>query len=370
MVKRVLQPFGRGDTYRALVFYVAQLVLGVAGLTLLVAGWPITLVFAITPLVIPLLIGLRGAVGLLARAEASVAGDLLGAQVNTPILSGGRGFWNRGLAVLRDPAFWKQQVHLLLAWPIALVPLTVLSLALELISLPVWYRWTDSTDVFGSRVGSFAETLPFFALGVGLLFGLAHLLGPMAALSRKLATALLGTDGPVAAGDRRPPEAGAHDRVFGGDERRRPARRDLGADHARRLLLADLAPAGPVARGRDPRRGHPRAREPGAGAARGGKQGAGDPDRRVGRDRGLSHRRLGDHDARILLAGVARPRAGSGRRPPRGRRLCGPLPSDRDPRGHAGGGGRRAGDGASAHRARPARRRPGAPRRARDEPRP
>src|SRR5215210_274595 len=197
MVKRVLQPFGRGDTYRALVFYVAQLVLGVAGLTLLVAGWPITLVFAITPLVIPLLIGLRGAVGLLARAEASVAGDLLGAQVNTPILSGGRGFWNRGLAVLRDPAFWKQQVHLLLAWPIALVPLTVLSLALELISLPVWYRWTDSTDVFGSRVGSFAETLPFFALGVGLLFGLAHLLGPMAALSRKLATALLGTDGPV-----------------------------------------------------------------------------------------------------------------------------------------------------------------------------
>ena len=88
---RVLQPFRQRATYRALVFYVAELVLGVAGFTLLVAGWPITLVCAITPLVIPLLIGLRAAVGLLARAEASVARDLLGARAQTPIMSGGRG---------------------------------------------------------------------------------------------------------------------------------------------------------------------------------------------------------------------------------------------------------------------------------------
>ena len=194
---RVLQPFRQRATYRALVFSVAELVLGVAGFTLLVAGWPITLVCAITPLVIPLLIGLRAAVGLLARAEASVARDLLGARARTPIMSGGRGFWDRGAAVLRDPAFWKQQVHLLLAWPIALVPLTVLSFALQMISVPVWYRWAESADVFGSQVDSFAETLPYFALGVGLLVGLAHLLGPLAALSRKLATALLGSDGPV-----------------------------------------------------------------------------------------------------------------------------------------------------------------------------
>ena len=197
MITRLFQPLGRIETYRALLYYVAGLGLGLAGFTLLVAGWPITLCFAITPLVIPLLIGLRGGVGLLARAEAFLARDLLGARTQTPMLSGGRGFWNRGVAVLRDQAFWKQQVHLLIAWPIALVPLALLSLALELISLPVWYRWADSTDVFGRSVDTFAEAMLFFVLGLASLVGLAHLLGPMAALSRRLAAALLGAEGPA-----------------------------------------------------------------------------------------------------------------------------------------------------------------------------
>jgi signal transduction histidine kinase len=195
---RLLRPFRRVETYRALLFYIAELGLGVAGFTLLVAGWLVTLCCVITPLVIPLLIGLRGGVGLLARAEASLARDLLGARTRTPVGSGGRGFWNRGVAVLRDPAFWKQQLHLLVAWPIALVPLAVLSWALELISLPIWYRWVDSADVVGLfEVDSFVETLPFLVLGVALLVAVAHLLGPMAWLSRRLATALLGTDAPV-----------------------------------------------------------------------------------------------------------------------------------------------------------------------------
>jgi signal transduction histidine kinase len=195
---RLFHPFRRAETYRALLFYVAQLALGLIGFTLLVAGWPITLVFAITPLVVPLLVGLRLAVGGLARAEASIARDLIGARTRTPVSSPASGFWYRGLAVLRDPAFWKQQVHLVLAWPIALVPLAVLSFALQLISLPVWYRWADSTDVFGRAVDTFAESLVFCALGLALLVALAHLLGPLASLSRRLATALLGSETPPA----------------------------------------------------------------------------------------------------------------------------------------------------------------------------
>src|SRR4029453_8955757 len=165
LTMRLFQPFRRAETYRALLFYVAQLALGLIGFTLLVAGWPITLGFAITPLVVPLLVGLRLAVGGLARAEASIARDLIGARTRTPVSSPASGFWYRGLAVLRDPAFWKQQVHLVLAWPIALVPLAVLSFALQLISLPVWYRWADSTDVFGRAVDTFAESLVFCAMG-------------------------------------------------------------------------------------------------------------------------------------------------------------------------------------------------------------
>jgi signal transduction histidine kinase len=195
MTTRLLRPFRRGETYRALLFYVVELGLGLAGFTLLVAGWPVTLVFAITPLIVPLLIGLRGGVGLLARAEAAVARDLLGTRTRTPVMSPAAGFWNRGFAVIRDPAFWKQQAHLLLAWPMALVPLALLYWALELITLPIWYRWVDSADALGFfEVDRFVETLPFVGLGLALLVGVAHLLGPLARLSRKLATILLGTD--------------------------------------------------------------------------------------------------------------------------------------------------------------------------------
>jgi signal transduction histidine kinase len=196
---RLLAPFRSADTYRAALYYLVQLLLGVAGFTLLCAGWPVTLCFAITPLVVVLLVGLRLGVGLLARAQASVARDLLGARARTPLSTPASGFWNSGFAVLRDPAFWKQQAHLLLAWPVALVPLALLSVAGQLVSLPIWYRWVDSADAFGLwEVDSFAEAVPALALGLVLLVAVAHLLGPLSSLSRRLATALLGTGEPPA----------------------------------------------------------------------------------------------------------------------------------------------------------------------------
>jgi hypothetical protein len=76
-MSRLLKPFVSSETYRALLFYGATLGVGIAGFVLLLAGWPITLVLAITPLVVPLLIGLRAAVGGLAFAQASLARNLL-----------------------------------------------------------------------------------------------------------------------------------------------------------------------------------------------------------------------------------------------------------------------------------------------------
>jgi signal transduction histidine kinase len=193
---RLLAPFVRGETYRAVLFYLAELVLGTAGFALLVAGWAITLCFSITPLVVPLLIGLLFGVAMLAHAEAGLARNLLGAPVHParPATSGG--FWQRGFRVLRDRAFWKQQAHLLLAWPIALIPLALLSTALQLVSLPLWYRWADSSDVLGLfDVDTFVESLPVAAVGLAGLVLIAHLLGPWATLSRRLAVRLLSGDG-------------------------------------------------------------------------------------------------------------------------------------------------------------------------------
>jgi signal transduction histidine kinase len=192
MMAQLFKPFVSPQTYRTLLYYVATLGLGVVGFTLLVAGWPITLALAITPLVVPLLIGLGAAIAALAQAEAYLARDLLGTATRPSSPARGSGFWGRGLNVLKDRAFWKQQVHLLISWPIALIPLSVLSFALQLITIPIWYRWVDSADIFGrSNVDTFPETLPFAALGLALLVVVAHLLRPLASLSRRLATSLL-----------------------------------------------------------------------------------------------------------------------------------------------------------------------------------
>jgi signal transduction histidine kinase len=197
-MNRLLRPVAQPDTYRRALFALVQLGLGVAGFILLIAGWTVTCCLAITPLVVPLLIGLRIGVGLLAAAEASVARNLLGVNVRPRISTPGVGFWNRGFNVLRDGTFWRQQGHLLLAWPLALLVLAPLSWAAELVSLPAWYSWVDSADVFGFlEIDSFVETLPIALIGLGLLVGIAHLLGPWARLNGWLASRLLAGDGQV-----------------------------------------------------------------------------------------------------------------------------------------------------------------------------
>jgi signal transduction histidine kinase len=197
-MNRILRPLVSPDTYRAVVYYVAECVLGTVAFAVLLAGWIVTLVLAITPLVVPLLIALRVIVGSLARAEASLAG-LIGLRVQTPVTTAGTGFWSRGFNVVRDRAFWKQQAHLLLAWPKALIPLTVLWWGFELLTLPGWYQWLDSGDVFGFfEVDTAAEALPVAGLGLVLLVAAAHVLGPYTRLSRWLAVRLLSGDpGPV-----------------------------------------------------------------------------------------------------------------------------------------------------------------------------
>ena len=194
---RLLAPFFRTETYAAVLFYLAELFLGVAGFTLLIAGWSLTLALSYTPLVVPLLIGLLFVVAGLAHAEASLARSLLGAPVRParPATSGG--FWQRGFGVLKERAFWKQQAHLLIAWPIALVPLALLSVALQLVSLPIWYRWAGGTDVVGREIDTFVEALGAAAVGVIGLVLIAHLLGPWTSLSRRLAVRLLAADGKV-----------------------------------------------------------------------------------------------------------------------------------------------------------------------------
>jgi signal transduction histidine kinase len=185
--------WARPDTFRALLYQFCGLAVASLAFGVLIAGWTVTLVFAITPLVFPLLFGLRWVVGQLARLQALSANALLGTRLSPPVLTTrGASFWSRSLNVARDPAFWKQQAHLLLSWPMALIPLAVLIWGLELVSLPVWYRWVNSNEVFGFLdVATLGETLPFAAVGLVLLVVVAYGIGPYTRLSQLLAVRLL-----------------------------------------------------------------------------------------------------------------------------------------------------------------------------------
>jgi signal transduction histidine kinase len=188
---RLLAPFTRVETYRALLYYIATLALGIAGFVVMIAGWCLTACLAITPLVVPALIALRAGVGSLAAADAYVARELLGLRTRPPLSTPAEGFWNRGFAVLKDRQFWRQQGHLLVSWPIAVVALAPFSIGFQILAIPLYYRATDGTDFFGRNIDTFAEAIAFVPVGLGFLFLGIHLLRPLSSLSRRLATRLL-----------------------------------------------------------------------------------------------------------------------------------------------------------------------------------
>ena len=89
---------------KALLFLLAVIPLGGAGLAALIAGWVLVATLAITPLVVPALVAFRVAVGGVTRLDGVLANSLLGTDVDPQLTSPGPGgFWNSGLNVVRDP---------------------------------------------------------------------------------------------------------------------------------------------------------------------------------------------------------------------------------------------------------------------------
>ena len=192
----MLTPFVRAETWRRLLFLVSAVPLGVVFLTVLTAGWGLTLGLAITPLVVPLLLGLGFVVRQLAVAEGYLARELLGVAVDVSPRTPVSGFWRRAWAALADRGFWRQQVYLLLrvvlGWPCAILQLALLGTGLFLLGLPIYYRWLDEADVFGRRVDTLLEALAFVPGGVLALLVAFHLVRPLSRIWLPIALRLLG----------------------------------------------------------------------------------------------------------------------------------------------------------------------------------
>ena len=185
---------------RTLLFLATAIPLGAVGFAVLVAGWTLILVLAITSLAAPLLVGYRAVVGALARVEGSLANSLLGTSVAPSRRSPGpRGYWRSAGNVLRDSAFWRQQTYLVvrctLGWAFAIGELSLVAASAGALTLPIWYRW--SSPDFGSswQVDTLGRAFLFVPAGIaGLLLAYAFLRA-LTAASRSLAAGLLGGEG-------------------------------------------------------------------------------------------------------------------------------------------------------------------------------
>ncbi len=183
----IIRPLFQAQTYRNLLFLVAGIPIAAVVLGLVIAGWTSIAVLAITPLVVPVLLGYRGAVGLVARGDASLARSLLGTTAGPPVSSAGRGFWGRAKAVFLDPSFWRQQAYLLLrmtlGFAFAVGELTLIAAAAGALTLPIWYRW--SAPEYGSwHADSLGRALLHVPVGIaGLIVAswLARALGSFSA---------------------------------------------------------------------------------------------------------------------------------------------------------------------------------------------
>ena len=198
---RLLAPLTSAESYRTLLFLFTALPLGAVGATVLLTSWTVALVLVITPLIVPVMIAFRAAVGWTAEAEAALARTLLRIPVRSrPWTPSARGFWARAGEILKDRAFWKQQVYLFLRFvlggALAIAEGALISSALGAITMPIYYPWTHA-DINGWHVDTFWKAVVYVPAGIAVLLVAAHLLRPLAAVSRSLARGLLDEDAAV-----------------------------------------------------------------------------------------------------------------------------------------------------------------------------
>jgi signal transduction histidine kinase len=195
----IFKPLIERRTYRELVFLACGIPLAGLWLGLLLAGWISAGVLAVTPLLVPVLIGFRGLTWAGARLEAALAGSLLGVEVQPPPLrAGAAGYWGRIRGILGEAAFWRQQVYLALRMVLGfgtgiaavVAPIASVGFIVE----PITYRWSNTE--FGSwHVDSLPRALLFVPAGLVGLVVSAWLIRGFAAMWARLAASLLGGSG-------------------------------------------------------------------------------------------------------------------------------------------------------------------------------
>ena len=157
-------------TGRELAFLLSPLALAAVWLAALILVWTVTASVAITPLVVPALIGVAATVFGAAGAEAWLSRGLLGTSVRLPRWRSGSGFWGRAWAVLADPWLWRAQAYLLLritaGFAVAVALAALVAGGLFLATLPLFYWALEAgVNIGGDRVRTLGQALRGFRSG-------------------------------------------------------------------------------------------------------------------------------------------------------------------------------------------------------------
>jgi signal transduction histidine kinase len=194
---RVLGPLRDTTTYRHLAFLMSALVLGPVWFSVVLTAWTLTLAFAITPLVVPLLMG----VGLLVKActavEVALSRSLLGVELVSGGRRGARGFWARAWAVLSDGALWRGLAYLVLRFTLgfglAIGLLAAIGAGVFLLTAPLhFWAYSDGLKLGSYRVHTLPQALVLLPIGALVLVFVSWLIAPLAQLWRTLSLVLLG----------------------------------------------------------------------------------------------------------------------------------------------------------------------------------
>ena len=194
-MSRVREQLTAPVTYRRLLYLLSAFPLGQVWFVALVTVWSLCLGLAITPLVIPLLIGLAAMTRAFATVEAGIAGALLDVNVRAPASPSNERFWARFRAQFGG-GFWRAQAFLLIRWlaglTISVIVFSLLVTALGMLVAPLWLPFVhDGADLGFWQPHGFGESWAFVPVGALLLpltvLGAKYVAEPF----RSLAVALL-----------------------------------------------------------------------------------------------------------------------------------------------------------------------------------
>jgi signal transduction histidine kinase len=197
MIRVLTRPFRR-ETWLETSFLLLGLPTSVVALVVVVAGFTLGGVFAVTIVGLPVLLGLLLAARFLAYVERWRAGLLLGRIAASYRAADSPGFWSRIKTIGFDPASWRDLLWLLILTPIgfgeAIVALALWGGVLWAVTLPIYWSFLNPSaqpDV-GWRVDSWPHALVVGACGLVAMIPVAWIVAGLARTQALVARALLG----------------------------------------------------------------------------------------------------------------------------------------------------------------------------------